>query len=146
MAIQEISQNQLFDQSTINNIVKEVNALSDKVTRASSKIYNTNDSTVVEAYIGSFSIATYQTGITLEPGKNSVSPTIAFNNNFAGAPLVFAQVSSENAQGSFRKAPISVVTSNITASGCTINVTVSAAPTTVQNAVLSVMAIGLTLL
>lgn len=149
MAIQEISQNQLFDQSLINAIIKDVNALNDKVTRASSKIYNTTDSTSVEAYIGSFAISTYQTTITIDKGATSASTTIAFDNNFVAAPLVFAQLTSNNASTVFRQSEnaISLVTSDISATGCTVHVRVQKPPTSSSNqATLSIMAIGLTLL
>ena len=154
MAITSISNNQLVDQTTLNQIIETVNGMSSKFALSTSPIYNTNTDQIVNAYMGTFAIATNFKKVTdhklTANGVSKYSFPIAFNKTFQVPPLVFATIQALNETGtgsSMTSSVYSVTVANVNTSGCTIyvniyNPTSNKADNFPYN--VSIMAIGLT--
>jgi hypothetical protein len=152
-AIPDITTNTLVDQTLLANMVTAINSNSDKITRSSSRIYNTVTNKQVTSYVGSFALETNQKVIEhkLDPNSTTVeSEPITFSRKFISAPLVFATVEATVTGGTNASVYLnghSVTMTNVSETGATIQLTVfkggkKDAKVTFK---VSVLAIGLTL-
>lgn len=156
MAISEISQNTLVDQTILNQIIRAVNINADAVTNASSAIFNTSNSSQVTSYTGSWSVVTNSYTVNNHPISknpailNSKSYPLSFGKTFLNPPLVFVSLqalSGTGAGSSLTKIFSSAVVSEIKQSDCNVYVTIGGNSALSADSNLdfkiSIMAIGL---
>jgi hypothetical protein len=152
-AIPDITTNTLIDQTLLANMVSAINDNADKITRASSKIYNTVTDKQVTSYVGSFALATKQIEIEhkLDPTNTTVEDkSFTFGQTFIAPPLVFATVEATVTGGTNSAVYTnghSVTITNPSTTGATVHLTVfkggkKDAKVTFK---ISILAIGLTL-
>lgn len=129
-AIPDITPNTLVDQTLLANMVTAINDNADKITRSTSKIYNTISNSQVTSYVGSFTMATNQIVIEHKldaTNTTSLSKSFNFGIKFAAPPLVFATVEATVTNGtnsSTYKNGHSVTITNPSTTGATAWLTV----------------------
>jgi len=129
-AIPDITTNTLVDQTLLANMVSAINDNADKITRSSSRIYNTTTDKQVTSYVGSFTLATNQIVVEhkLDPNNTTVeSQPFVFGQTFLAPPLVFATVEAtvtEGTNSAVYKNGHSVTITNPSTTGATAHLTV----------------------
>lgn len=101
-AIPDIQQNTLIDQTLLANMVTAINDNADKITKSSSRIFNTTTGKQVTSYVGSFTLATTQIVIehSIDTNNTTVeSKSFTFGQTFVAPPLVFATVEATVTNG-----------------------------------------------
>jgi hypothetical protein len=148
MTIPNISTNSLVDQTQLNQIIDSVNNISSKFANTISPIYNTATKQVVNSYMGTFAIATNRVSGTISNSKaNTIMSkpfSISFGKTFLAPPLVFPSV--DFGASNFNQHVVGAAVSDITNSGCTVNVSIysQAAYAIPVKLDVSIMAVGLT--
>jgi hypothetical protein len=152
-AIPDITQNTLVDQTLLANMVTAINDNADKITRSSSKIYDTTTDKQVTSYVGSFTLATRQIEIEhkLDDTKTTIEDrSFTFGQTFKSPPLVFAtveaSVGTDGGNSSVYKNGHSVTITNPSTTGATVQLTVFKGGKGKVTFKISILAIGLSLI